>query len=252
MIIGTITLITILFFGSPQEIFLIHKMDKGVKTHVEDKERRKSILTDLKAAEKEVKAFRKKRKKALKGFAKKNMDRSLKRADFQKMYDELHAERLALQDRIINKRVTLQKQLTEEEWAPIVENAQDIISKEREKHQKKAEKGKLKDNYAKLEQTIEKTITDPAKRMEIKQIFDKVQVEYEKMKFDLNTVNVSDTERIGSRDLTAEEMKTINQRLNEKRHKSFNAFMDFREELLELTTEAEWDALMKEVMKLFE
>jgi hypothetical protein len=58
MILGTLALINMLFFGS-MEYFLVDKLEKGVKTYVLEKERRKEILVDLSDAEKEIKAFNK-------------------------------------------------------------------------------------------------------------------------------------------------------------------------------------------------
>ena len=40
MIIGTIALLNMLFFGGIQEYLLLDKLEKGVKTYIEDKDKR--------------------------------------------------------------------------------------------------------------------------------------------------------------------------------------------------------------------
>lgn len=68
MIIGSITLITILFFGGVSEYFLIDKLEKGVKEYVVEKNRQKEILADLKTSKAFIKEFNKKRKSQSKTF----------------------------------------------------------------------------------------------------------------------------------------------------------------------------------------
>ena len=48
MIIGTITLITILFLGGTTNTFVFENLDKHIKKAVIEKERKDEILSDLK------------------------------------------------------------------------------------------------------------------------------------------------------------------------------------------------------------
>ena len=158
MIVGTIALISMLFFGGV-EYFLMDELEKGVKTFVVEKYRRKEIEADLKVSMDIIKAFNKDRASKLKVLKEMNANRDVTEKELDKFYNDRHEERLTLQSEVISVRLKVLPKLKEEEWEGIVKMSKetDIAKKE------KAAKKKPSDLFSNVLKTIDKTIEDEDK-----------------------------------------------------------------------------------------
>ena len=74
LITGITLLITLLFGGGSQPIFIVEDLPKEIKNNVNDKNRQKEILSVLDIYEDEVKEYRKKIKKNNKKMKQYNLD----------------------------------------------------------------------------------------------------------------------------------------------------------------------------------
>ena len=155
MIVGTIALISMLFFGGV-EYFLMDELEKGVKTFVVEKDRRKEIQADLKESMDIIKAFNKDRASKLKVLKEMNANRDVTEKELDKFYNDRHEERSTLQDNVISARLKVLPKLKEEEWEGIVKMSEETVTAKREKAAKK----KPKDIFSKVIKTINKTIEE--------------------------------------------------------------------------------------------
>ena len=153
--------------GGPEEIFMIPNLDKEIKSHIVDKERKNEILLVVKDAKKEIKAFRKLRKNKLKEIEKLGKSKEVPYDDLLAIYKIYNDARLNMQTMLIDKRLNVQELINEEEWEQLIENA--VLPSE--KAQKKIEKGKSKEDnkVTKLIKSIEETITKEIKEAERRQ-----------------------------------------------------------------------------------
>ena len=133
MIVGTITLLTILFSGGINEMFLIDRLEKGVKEYVIEKNRQKDILADLKTAKKFVDQYNKGRKTQLKEFKELYKNQATNDEALKAFFDVLHKERLVFQDEVIDYRLAIFNKIEDDEWNNIIEYSEASIDKKIEK-----------------------------------------------------------------------------------------------------------------------
>ena len=108
MIITTVTLITLLLFGSSDHLFFIDKLESGIKQALaDDKPRRKELLAELKDAKKRHKAFRKERRRALDTFIEMNGERGTTHEEMSEFFDQIMQQRLEYQREMIGFRLSL-------------------------------------------------------------------------------------------------------------------------------------------------
>lgn len=86
MIIGTVTLISILLSGGSYNTFVFADLDKYVKKVIVDKERNKEMSGELKIAKKNIKNFYKERKNGIKDLKNLNLDRNSQKSQFDLVY----------------------------------------------------------------------------------------------------------------------------------------------------------------------
>ena len=252
MLIGL--LITILFFSEVEELFFIKEMDKAVKENVVDKDRQKTILAELKVLDKGISEYNKKRKKVVKEFKAMSMDRNITRAEFDTVAYSIHGERLENQELVIQTRRKVQELIEPDEWQGIIDFAEERFEKESAKKKKKQEKGKLKAkiDFEKFAQKVDKTITDPQKKEKINALYKQVRVSLNELNQRLEDLNVAESETIAAKTLTESEMRRIFGKTNELRKTSYEKYMALRFELLELTDEHEWKAVIQEFNDLIQ
>lgn len=245
MIIGTITLISMLFFGGVQEYFLLDKLEKGVKKYVEDKDRRKEILADLKASKNVIKIFNKDRKIMLKSFKKMSLDRNAKQQDFKDFFNETQSERINFQEKIIEDRLRIVEKFSPEEWNGIIL----LSSSSAEKRLEKA-LTKTKNPFNDLYNRIDKSITDTLMQAQIRTIIDDFENEFNKMTSHVKSLNASQSEILQNQMVTSEELHDMANTVNEVRKEAMNAFIDFHFRMKEVTNEKEWQEIMKEFNRI--
>jgi len=245
MIIGTITLITLLFFGGVSEYFLVDKLEKGVKEFVIEKERQKEILADLKVSKAFIKEFNKKRKGQLKSFKEINADRNTSEEDLTAFFDQLMKERVEFQEKIIPDRINVANKINQDEWDNIIENSQASLQKTKEKQQKKVDKGKISEPFEKTVIAIEKYIIDDKKKEKVREVLDTFIGSQKEAADKLRKMNDEDNDVINNKNATKAELLELAGDLNELRQDAFESVIEFHLSVKENTTEEEWAPIMK-------
>jgi len=245
MIIGTIALISMLFFGGVSEYFLIDKLEKGVKKYVVDKERKKEITADLKAATKYIKTFDKERKGKLKSFKKLNANRNTSIEEFTVFFDELMNQRIALQQKVIEDRIRIVAKIEADEWNLIIEYSRQSVLKSKEKDQKKAEKDKSSDPFLKTQDAIKKNISDEGKKKPVLDALKTLINSQKDLMQQIKSRNADDNLDLSKKEATKSELQKLADDLNMLRITSLENLVNFHFQMKEITTEAEWDQIMK-------
>ena len=245
MIIGTIALLNLLFFGGIQEYFLLDKLEKGVKSYVEDKDRRKEILTDLKTSKAIIKSFNKERKSKLKVFKEMNLDRNTRRQDAEKYFQDRQAELIQFQKKIIMERLTIIEKFSQEEWDNILafsaEEAESRMSKEIKK---------AKDPFNSVIDQINKSITDSKRQDQAISILEEFKNKFDAITLKVSSLNASDNKILQNRNSTFDDLEAMTKETNALQKVAINAFIDLHFEMKEVTNESEWDKIIKEFNKI--
>jgi hypothetical protein len=244
MILGTLALINMLFFGS-MEYFLVDKLEKGVKTYVLEKERRKEILVDLSDAEKEIKAFNKLSISSKKQFKNLNLNKTASRAEFEKIFSDLHKKREGNQKEMIQTRLTILGKITQEEWDNIIAYSAKSTDSRLEKEAKK-----YKDPFAGIVKKINKSILNTEEAEEALTALEQLKEEFNGLSDKVKSMNSSESEVLRSKESTFEQLEKFGMEANQIREETFNALVDFHFNLKAITNESEWNKIMKEFNKI--
>ena len=246
MIIGTITLITILFFGGVQQGFFINKLEKGIKTYITEEDRRKEIQVDLKASKEIIKAFNKNRRSKLKELKAMNLDSTISRNKFDIYYRERNDERLAFQDELISERALLTAKINDDEWEKII----NLSNAEVDKIQEKESRKKQKDDFQMLYQSVEKNIKDQDRSLQAKALVQNMEARFDQFLTEMNTLNSRENELISDKYAKVEDMRMSAKELNSLRLETYESLVDFHFDLFEVCQGKEWTSVMKTVNKL--
>ena len=248
MIIGTITLITMLFFGGVQEYFFIDKLEKGVKQFITDKERSKEILTGLKASKKEIDAFNKDRKARLKEFYALNLNRDIPRSSLEDFFEKRMEERLVFQEQILDERIKLVKMIGDEEWEQIVSISDEAIDKKISKEEKKKEK----DAFESVYKTINRSISEDDRMVQARALVQNFQARYEDLYAKINSINTRENDLLRNKNTPKAEFKDLAKKVNDIRITTYKAFVDFHFDMQDVTEESEWFSIMKAMNKVIQ
>ncbi len=136
MIIGAVAFLTMLFSGSPDQIYFVDNIEKGVKVYVEDKDRKKELESIFKAHAKQMKLYYKER-----GKLNKALGNALVEApeDVSGMLQKIAALTANAQKNTINTRLKSVALIEEPEWEQMVALALEKTSK-KEKQEAKEKK----------------------------------------------------------------------------------------------------------------
>lgn len=251
MLIGLATLITILFLGGAPDYFLVTGLEKGVKEYIVDKEKKKELLAEFKIAKKKSKAIYKTRSELIKELKVLNADRLATTADFQKNETLLIENAVEYQDLVIDSRLNLINNITEDEWANIIAYSKNEVDQEKEKLQKKIDDGKIKDPFKDLEAQINKQIADEKNRTVVTEALKTFKNDFKTLAEKLNERNVNDTPVLMNKNSSKKDLKEIAAKINNIRKETYKSMLDFRSVLLENTNYEEWSKIIKEFNKLW-
>jgi len=250
MIVVAITsLIMSIFDTGYHEFFYIDKLDKGVNKYVVDKERKKEAQVLLKEYEKALKDFDKNKSKQLKEIKEKNLDKNTTSDWYDELFNEMMVERVKLQQLLISQRIQLQELITDSEWALIIEQAKKIEEKTKLKEQKKDAKGKSHDAFDKQVEVTDENLPDGVEKQEVIDVLIKYQMNFLELVQMKQGIRIGEDSQLGDKYVTKENLQELANELNEARFKLSQGFLDFLNELKEITNEEEWTNIMKEVNK---
>lgn len=116
MLIGA--LIALFFYSAadlPGQGF-VDTLNAYIEQRINEPDRRKAISSDVENIEEALEDFSKKLQSAGKRMVKINKDHGSSRAAFEQILDELNRERASTQQKALNLRFSIKKQMTREEW----------------------------------------------------------------------------------------------------------------------------------------
>ena len=107
-------LITMLIkmIAGPEQLFTVPKLDKEIKTHISDKEQKKELLSIVKTAKKEIKAFNKETDKAKKKLKKLTSSRDDELDEIKTLFDDIKLEWPESRDEMARDRSKKAKSLS--------------------------------------------------------------------------------------------------------------------------------------------
>lgn len=252
MIVGLLTLLMSIFGMGSVEVFYLDKLEEGIKKEVVDKDRKKELLDEMKSYTKTSKEFRKELKEDLKELRKKNLEKNTSMEWYESFYEDRMEERVQLQEVFIDQRLTLQEQITQEEWDAIMKRALTESEKLKEKEQKQEMKKSDKNAFRVQEKTIVDVIEDQDRRMELLEALGVFESVFEDIHQAYDQINVEESQFLADKNASAEEMEALAALLNIQRNKLYEGNTVFLEAMHELATEDEWEPIMKAYNKLLE
>ena len=241
MIIGVITLITVLFFGGPVNFFPIQDVDTGIKKYVADKDRKKELLAEIKGYKKSAKEMTKVQNGYIKELKSLYADRNARRENFEEYKKKLLAGANQIQEKTIEARMQIIDRIQPEEWVQILDLSESRVQKAKDKQLKKGEKNP----FAKFEATISKEVADPAKRKKVLEALDMYKTHFQTLTEKIASRNVIDLPTLKNKSASKAELQTLAKEVNTIRSSVFDAVVDFHFEMKENTSEAEFDKLVK-------
>ena len=246
MIVGIVTLFTILFFGGAQEYFFIEKLEKGVKKFVVEKDRSKEILADLKLTKSMIKDFNKARKGKLSEFHSLNLNRTVSREVLEEFFDERVAERKIFQKKMIERRLLFTSKIEDDEWEEIINLSDASVEKKMSKLAKK----KSPDLFESVMKSVKSNIEDQDNQSKAISIVVNFKNEYTKLLEEVNAVNSVESELLSDKNSTAQEFQSLADDMNQLREKAYMNLIDLHFKLKDITNDGEWGKVMKSIYKI--
>lgn len=237
--------------GGPEEIFMVPKLEKEIKSHVVDDERKNEILQIIKEAKKEIKQFRKFRKSKLKEIKKIGAKKEVSSDEMLEVFEIYNNTRLSLQSDLIEKRLILQQLFSDEEWELIIENAVFPSDKDRKKADKQEDKieKKIEEFIADIKATIESNIEDESKRSNVLNSLDNYSTTLITFIEEGQQMNYKDNNIARSKNANKNELDQFYQNQNKLRYKGAKEYMKLRTTVIRNTNEKEWKAIIKDLNK---
>ena len=247
------SLIARMFGGGPEEIFQVPKLEKEIKTHVVDKQRKDQLLSLTKQAKNEIKSFNKSKGKKMKVMKKSNASKDFTKEMMEELYMAYHNERLKLQSSMLHKRLKFQELMTEREWNMVIEEAvfpSDKVVKKTDKLEVKEEL-EIDKMFSKLQYVIEKNIIGTKGQEKVLtelNIFEKTIDEFMSISQEMN---IQDSELVRKRTATESELLNFYQEQNKLRLKGAKEYFIFREAAINNTNDKEWNEIVGDLKVLF-
>lgn len=242
-----ITLLIKALSGGPEEVFLVPKLEKQIKTHVVDDTKASSLLIISKAAKKDFRSFHKIRKKQLDRIEKMMLDRSVNSEAIFAVFKEYQQARLDMQTSTIDRRLEFQELFTDDEWSEVINKAifpSEKEEKKTEKHKQKVEKT-LNDYFADIKRTVEKKVSDQDRIDNVLNSMDRFQKTFESFIEEGQQMNVNDSKILRDKYASRSDMEKFYDRQNQLRNRGSREFLDLRTVAIENTDENEWKSINK-------
>jgi hypothetical protein len=236
MLVASLSLlIGMLLGGGNISAFVVEDFPKEVKTNIDDKERQKEVISSFKPYEKEFKKVQKDLNKSKKKMKKLNLDRNASSEDIQEILDEADLAWKGIQTTGVQNRVETLELLSDEEWELIIAKSLEEFDKKEIKKQEKAYK-EFEKNFAKLQSTIEKEISDADHKNYVDANMNRT---------------IRELEEFGKKDANEEELNEALAAIDDAREQFFDGIVKLHFDLVEFTTDEEWTKIAKSVNKIF-
>jgi hypothetical protein len=248
MIWAALIIAVIGYFGGGHEtFFLTPDLKKNVKTYVEDKEKKHEIYAIMKESKKMQKTFEKTRKGYIKKYKALNVDRNSTKDQHQALIGEYLEKRKEISALSIEKEMSMKKLCTEEEWGNIMNAIME-----------KTDKGKVKKSmektnqkfFDKLVKTFTTNISDEANRKKALASLNESKENVDIVIPMVSELSYKNIEAIRSYNAKKADYDEDAEQLRIIRKEIYDNFLKLRFQLLEYTTEEEWNIIIKDYNKL--
>ena len=252
MLVASLSLLIALLTGGGSDIpvFIVDDLSKEIKNHVNDKEKKKEILSVLKDYEKEFKKSQKSLGKEKKQLKKLNTDRNSPEGSMDIVLNDASEIWSDLKTSAVQKRVEVQGLLTEEEWQNIIAESLAEMNKKEIKSQEKAYK-EFDKNFDKLKKGVTSEITDPERLKIIEETFKNFKDLWKIYLDEVMALSLRYLDSFQNLDATEAELNEAISSVGDSRDNLFDGIIKLNAELKELTTDEEWTTIAKKINKLF-
>jgi hypothetical protein len=250
MLIATATLISILLFGGPEEMFLMGTLEKGIKKEITDKDRQKEIKSIISVYEKSVKGYKKTRKSQKKELAALYSSKNASVDDFSSLYDEMILTLQNLQTETIDSRIQSLEMITDEEWENMVQMEKDRLIKEETKASKSKKKVKEPKPFLNLEEVIKSLNLDTQNEQESLQQLEKVKKSYDDLVHTVQDSRNKFSQIIRDRNSSRAELESVANWNNEIKKDAYFNLVDLYKKLSENVPDENWAKVAKEFGKI--
>ena len=238
-----------MIFGGNVDYFYLQGFDKGINKYIESKETKKELNGFIKDYEKAVKEFNKKHKKHLHLFMQKDVNKSTSEEWYRNFLKESMDLRKKRQETAITFRLNVQPKISDDEWKNILDYSEKKTAKILEKQQKKEKKQGDKQIDDKLIETSKKYISDDERNKEVKKAYNAFKLSSEDLIKTYENMQALGDDIMTDKSASRSDMQDFADSLNDKRRKMYDSFLEFFGELQKISTEEEWQAIMKDFNK---
>ncbi|WP_430817659.1 hypothetical protein [Carboxylicivirga sp. RSCT41] len=248
MIVGLLTLLSLLFFGgSTESYYLVEDLDKASKIYVVDKDRQKAIISRLKSEKKVANAYYKERSKNLKKFKSILIDPDASKEELASFFVKQIESVENHQKLVFKTRLDVLKNIEQDEWEKIVEYSENKAKKIKDKAKRKLE---IKSNpWNDLQKLVDKTIINERNHKAVSQELELLRRNFKKMSDAITERNVQDNEIIRNYHSDIDALWSIGHDMNEIRTQTYQSVVLFREQIKNRTTDDEFTKIMKAIYK---
>ncbi len=254
MLIGLFALLTILLGGSDENPFILPKAEKVVKQIVEDSDREKEILAEMKIYSHEWKKLQKTKKKQAKAISKLNKDHAIDQQVMADGFSKYRVERELLLANLTKFRLSAQELFTGEEWSEIMDQAINIKPKAEKKLSKAQVKSQIQQD--KLITAIAAEIEAAFDNQEIRSLANKDLLAFEDAMAQVLVENqnylTGVVEIMGDQNATREQIEGIGIQQEKIRAEAHASFLELRKNLVNLSSEDHWPKLAKALGKFIQ
>lgn len=238
-----------ILFGAGESVFILPKMEKYVKRHLDNKEHVLEFKEIRKSSKKVRKEFNKHNKKKIKELNKLNASWEAKRDDFLALGNSAMDERVKMQKTELTGLVDVKNIITEEQWDLIIDDTQKDLNKYNKQNDKKLRK--LKKSLNKVEQSIRRKLPESEQN---KKFYEDLNEFMETLVSKVTTYydyGKSDDHIMLRYNATLDEYKGLVAETNSYRNIIFNEFVDLHFTLKGESTKQEFNSIIRQLNKIF-
>lgn len=249
MIVGIAALLSILFFGGANEVFLVDKIEKGVKETIIEPDRKKEILSDLKSTKKYITKYNKGRNKQFGSFTKMYKLESTSENDLNSFFEELDTPRQGFLSEVIDDRVSILQKIEDDEWKSILEFSGQTVDRRKEKTFKKTEKNGSTVIFGNTKIAIAKVAKNESEKEVLMKGLQSLTSSFESFGNKILSINVRENDVLIQKDASKNMLLATQNELNDERKKCFAQLINFRNTVKKNCDADQWKNIMKAFTK---
>jgi len=153
---------------------------------------------------------------------------------------------------LITFRLDIQKLMTDEEWAKIIDQLESVKPKKVKKQEKAELKSKLKHDkkLMALRSEVEAAFTDPEKMAEADRDLTQFEDDLSALLFETQEGPAQVVEIMRNRNATKDQLTEVIMKQEDYRAKAHASFLELRTNLVEISTDDNWSKIAKSLNKL--